>query len=220
MSWSEFSKVETQKDYFKEIVLQVQEERINHEIYPLKGEVFNLFKMIEPEDVKVVILGQDPYPGYEVHNGQEIPYAMGLSFSVKTGLSLPKSLNNIFTELESDLGVKREKGNLSDWVKQGVFLLNTYLTVRKSQPMSHQFINWDIFTKNVLRYLLSINPNIIFILWGRKAQNAVSDLNIKYKIESTHPSPLSAYRGFFGSKPFSKTNELLRKLGETEIKWA
>lgn len=219
MAWKDFTKTECSKAYFKEIISQVTVEREKYTIYPLRGEVFHLFELINPEDVKVVILGQDPYPGFEMINGQEIPYAMGMSFSVKDGLSLPKSLVNIFQELETDTGIKRSNGNLTDWVESGVFLLNTYLTVRKGEPLSHNYIRWDIFTHNVLTYLLEINPNIIFILWGKKARDSVADLNIKYKIESPHPSPLSASRGFFGSRPFSRTNEILESLGEDAIVW-
>lgn len=219
MSWDEFFKIESKKPYFIEILRQVDEERELYEIYPHKDEVFKAFELCEPEDVKVVILGQDPYPGFELIDGVEVPHAMGLSFSVKPELKLPKSLISIYKELEDDLGVKRVNGDLSDWAKQGVFLLNTYLTVRKSQALSHHFIDWDIFTNSALKYLLEINPNVIFILWGKHALSAVKNLDIIYNIESAHPSPLSAYRGFFGSKPFSRTNEILNSIDLEEIAW-
>lgn len=219
MSWHEFAEIECNKPYFKNIITQVENERSKHEVYPLSGDVFRAFELVEPENVKVVILGQDPYPGFEVHNGQEIPYAMGLSFSVHPQLNLPKSLINIFQELKDDLGIDKANGDLSEWCRQGVFLLNTFLTVRKGQPLSHNYIAWDKFTHNVLSYLLEKNPNIIFVLWGKKAENSVNDLPIKYKIVSSHPSPLSAYRGFLGSRPFSRINRMLEGLGETPINW-
>lgn len=219
MSWHEFAEIECNKPYFKNIITQVENERSKHEVYPLSGDVFRAFELVEPENVKVVILGQDPYPGFEVHNGQEIPYAMGLSFSVHPQLNLPKSLINIFQELKDDLGIDKANGDLSEWCRQGVFLLNTFLTVRKGQPLSHNYIAWDEFTHNVLSYLLEKNPNIIFVLWGKKAENSVNDLPIKYKIVSSHPSPLSAYRGFLGSRPFSRINRMLEDLGESRINW-
>ena len=219
MSWEKFFNLENKQAYFQKILSQVREERKHFTVYPLKGDVFKAFELANPEKIKVVILGQDPYPGYEIFQNQEIPYAMGLSFSVKAGLSLPKSLVNIFRELENDLGIVRKDGDLSDWLEQGVFLLNSHLTVRKSVPLSHDFIRWDIFTRRTLEYLLTVNPDLIFILWGKKAELAVAGLNIKHKIISSHPSPLAAHRSFFGSKPFSRTNAILQELGEKTINW-
>ena len=219
MTWAGFFEHESNKPYFRELQNKLEAERQNYEVYPLEDDVFALFNMLQPEDVKVVILGQDPYPGYDVIQGKEVPHAMGLSFSVQTGVKTPKSLVNIFKELEADLGIKRSDSNLSDWAEQGVFLLNTSSTVRKGQPMSHRHLMWDEFTKNTLKYLLSINEDLIFILWGKAAQDNIRDLDIKYKIESSHPSPLSAYRSFFGSKPFSRTNDLLKEIDKAEIKW-
>ena len=157
-------------------------------------------------------MGQDPY-----HGERE---AHGLSFSVREGVKMPPSLANIFKELEADLGIKRTKTDLSDWAYQGVLLLNSILTVEKDKPLSHSFLNWEKFTDAVIKKL-SDRGNVIFVLWGSFARNKKVLINTKksYIIESVHPSPLSCYRGFFGSKPFSKVNNILKKEGLEEIKW-
>ncbi len=219
MSWSDFYQQERKKPYFNSLLEAVKAERKEYTVYPEAGSVFRLFQLLEPEAVKVVILGQDPYPGVASIGGKEQPYAMGMSFSVQKESPLPASLQNIFKELEADLGVKRTAGDLTDWVKQGVFLLNTYLTVRKGEPMSHHHLDWPLFTGAALDYVLACNPNAIFILWGGQAKKSVQHLPIRYRIESAHPSPLSAYRGFFGSRPFSRCNRLLREQGEAEVSW-
>jgi len=172
----------------------------------------NVFKALtlSPEKVKVLILGQDPYPNPE--------HAIGLAFSVnKTVSVLPASLKNIFKELESDLGVVRTNGDLSDWVDQGVLLLNTTLTFNPTQPRQHLNIGWDLFTKSIIEYVGK--KGAIGVLWGNHAI-AMKDFFLPDRvITSVHPSPLSAYKGFFGSKPFSRVNQILTKQGISEIKW-
>ncbi len=182
-------------------------------IYPTKEDLFNAFKMTSYENVKVVILGQDPYHGEnEAH---------GLSFSVKENVKLPPSLKNIYKELYSDLNILLSTGNLSSWAKEGVLLLNTSLTVEKDKPASHKKIGWNYFTDEVLRKLNDKNSPVVFILWGNFAKEKKSIItNKKHLIlESVHPSPFSARNGFFGSKPFSKTNEFLKKNKMQGINW-
>lgn len=212
-SWDEVLKDEIDKSYFKYIKEFVKEERLNKTIYPPAKDLFNAFKLTDFKDIKVVILGQDPY-----HGEKE---AMGLSFSVRRGVRTPPSLRNIFKELEDDLNIKREDTDLSDWARQGVFLLNTVLTVEKDKANSHKDIGWEIFTDYVIKQINDKLNNVVFILWGRQARDKkklITNPN-HLIIESAHPSPLSAYNGFFGSKPFSKTNNYLKKCNKDEIKF-
>ena len=177
-------------------------------------DIFNAFKYTPYFKVKAVILGQDPYHGY----GQ----AHGLCFSVKQGVKLPPSLNNIFTELKSDLGVNAgPHGDLTKWAERGVLLLNTVLTVREGNPNSHKNCGWQWFTDEVIKILNEREKPIVFILWGGNARSKKKfiDTNRHFIVESAHPSPLSSWQGFFGSKPFSKTNELLESIGEEPIDW-
>ena len=187
----------------------------NKIIYPSKSLIFNAFNLCDFEEVKVIILGQDPYHGPD--------QAHGLSFSVKKNIPFPPSLKNIIKELENDIGVKFQQndGNLSKWAKQGVFLLNTTLTVEKSKPLSHSKIGWELFTDKVIELLSEKKQNLVFILWGKHAQakNQLIDNSKHLVISSTHPSPLSAHRGFFGSKPFSQTNKFLLSNNIKEINW-
>ena len=183
-------------------------------IYPKMDYIWNAFRQTPYERVKVVILGQDPYHG----PGQ----AHGLSFSVQPGVKIPPSLRNIFKELASDIGCSiPESGSLLGWAEQGVLLMNTVLTVRKGEAHSHRKQGWETFTDEVIRKLSDRDEPIVFILWGRPAQEKkrLIDLTKHVTIESVHPSPLSANRGFFGSRPFSKTNEQLSFWGESEIDW-
>ncbi|GAM14601.1 uracil-DNA glycosylase, family 1 [Mesobacillus selenatarsenatis SF-1] len=183
-------------------------------IFPEKDNIFNALRFTDYEDVKVVILGQDPYHGH----GQ----AHGLSFSVKPGVKIPPSLRNIFKELNADLGYEvPDNGYLKKWAEQGVLLLNTVLTVREGNANSHRGKGWEHFTDKVITLLNEREKPAIFILWGKPAQSKLKLINEdKHKIiMSVHPSPLSARRGFFGSKPFSKVNELLKEQGEKEIDW-
>ncbi len=211
--WDEILHDEMQKDYFKYIKEFVKEERLNKTIYPPAQDLFNAFKLTDFKDIKVVILGQDPYHGEEE--------AMGLSFSVRRGVRTPPSLRNIFKELYDDTGVQRTDTDLSDWAKQGVFLLNTVLTVEKDKANSHKDIGWEIFTDYVIKEINEKLDNVVFILWGRQARDKKSLITnpTNLIIESAHPSPLSAYNGFFGSKPFSKTNKYLDEINKKEIKF-
>ena len=211
--WDIVLKDEINKEYFKNllnIVSNLYEEKI---IYPPKQDVFNAFRL-NYKDVKVVILGQDPYHG----TGE----AHGYAFScLKT--PIPPSLKNIYKELYDDLGIEKDMldGNLLPWVKQGVMLLNTGLTVEKDKPNSHKDLDWDIFTDEVIRKLNERDKPLVFILWGnnaRKKRDLITNPN-HLVIESAHPSPFSARNGFFGSKPFSKTNEFLIKNNINPIKW-
>ena len=201
------------KHYFKYIKEFVKEERLSKTIYPSAQDLFNAFKLTDFNKIKVVILGQDPY-----HGEKE---AMGLSFSVRRGVRTPPSLRNIFKELKDDLNIDRSDTDLTDWAKQGVFLLNTVLTVEKDKANSHKDIGWEIFTDYVIKEINDKLNNVVFILWGRQARDKkriITNPN-HYIIESNHPSPLSAYNGFFGSKPFSKTNNYLKKYNKKEINW-
>lgn len=212
-SWDIVLKDEMEKQYFKYIKEFVKEERLSKTIYPPAKDLFNVFKLTDFNDIKVVILGQDPY-----HGENE---AMGLSFSVRRGVRTPPSLRNIFKELKNDLNIDRCDTDLSDWAKQGVFLLNTVLTVEKDKANSHKEIGWEIFTDYVIKEINDKLNNVVFILWGRQARDKkriITNPN-NYIIESAHPSPLSAYNGFFGSKPFSKTNNYLKAHNKKEINW-
>lgn len=212
--WDTLLKEEYSKEYFKKLDEFIIKEYKEKTCYPKMSEIFNAFFNTRYDDVKVVILGQDPYHG----EGE----AEGLAFSVKKGITKPPSLVNIFTELKSDLGYDIPKnGSLLPWAKQGVLLLNTSLTVVKDTPKSHSGKGWEIFTDEIIKLINKKTTPVVFILWGSDARNKKSLITnkIHYIIESPHPSPLSAYRGFFGSKPFSKTNDFLRKNGLKEIDW-
>lgn len=205
---------EFHKPYYKELYSFVKNEYNTHIVYPSAQDLFNAFAFTPLQDVKVVILGQDPYHG----EGQ----AHGLCFSVQKGVKIPPSLVNIYKELEDDLGCYiPNNGCLEKWAKQGVLLLNTVLTVRAHTPMSHQGKGWEQFTDAVIHAVNAQNRPIVFILWGKPAQMKRKMLtNPNHLIlEGPHPSPLSAYRGFFGSKPFSKTNEFLEQHGVKPIDW-
>ena len=213
-SWKAILLDEFNKDYFKELKQFLLQEKQQHIIYPSGKEIFNAFNCTPFEKVKVVILGQDPYHG----KGQ----AHGLSFSVPFGIKPPPSLKNIFKELKADLDIPiAESGNLTSWAKQGVLLLNTTLTVRAKQAGSHQNKGWENFTDAVISSLSENKEDLVFLLWGRFAQNKASLIDSKkhYILTAAHPSPFSAYGGFFGCKHFSKTNEILNKNGLETIDW-
>lgn len=202
------------KPYYRELYKKVKEEYATHVVFPPSNEVFSAFELTPLADVKVVILGQDPY-----HN---VGQAHGLCFSVKPDVEIPPSLVNIYKELHDDLGCYiPNNGYLVKWAKQGVLMLNTVLTVRAHQANSHRGIGWEEFTNAAIRVLNEQDRPIVFILWGSPAQRKKEMLNNpKHLIlEAPHPSPLSAYRGFFGSKPFSQTNAFLEKNGLTPIDW-
>ena len=213
-SWDNLLKEEYEKEYFNKLKSFVISEYKNKTIYPKMSEIFNAFTKTSYDNVKVVILGQDPY-----HGENE---AEGLSFSVKVGIQKPPSLINIFSELKSDLGIDPPNhGSLVSWAEQGVLLLNATLTVVKDSPRSHANKGWEIFTDEVIKLINKKDTPVVFILWGSDARSKKSLITNKKHliIESAHPSPLSAYRGFFGSKPFSKTNEFLIKNNIKPIDW-
>lgn len=205
---------EFSKSYYKALHQFVKEEYLNYEIFPQIDDIFSAFHLTPLSQVKVVILGQDPY-----HN---VGQAHGLCFSVKPEVDIPPSLVNIYKELQDDLGYKiPNNGYLIKWAKQGVLMLNTVLTVRAHQANSHQKKGWEQFTDAVIKAVNEVDRPIVFILWGKPAQNKKCMLgNPKHLIlEAPHPSPLSSYRGFFGSKPFSKTNEFLINNNIEPIDW-
>ncbi len=214
-SWSQLIDEESTKPYYRELQSFLKSERKKYEIYPPEKEVFSAFELTPFDKVKVVVLGQDPYHG----EGQ----AHGLSFSVKKGIKVPPSLANIYKELKADQGIEiPNHGNLENWARQGVLLLNTVMTVRKAEANSHQGKGWEIFTDRVVEALSTQKSDLVFILWGGPSQKKASKVNPDHHhlILSPHPSPLSSYRGFFGSKPFSRTNDFLRKSGKEPIDWS
>lgn len=215
-SWLAFLQDEFEKDYMKSLkAFLVEEKKSGKIIYPKNEDIFNAFELTPFDKVKVVILGQDPYHGA----GQ----AHGLSFSVENGVKFPPSLQNIYKELVTDVeGFNTPNhGNLSNWAKQGVLMLNASLTVRANEAGSHQKQGWEIFTDKVIETISQEKEDIIFILWGKFAQvkETLIDTKKHVIIKSAHPSPFSAYAGFFGSKPFSKTNKILKDLSKEEIDW-
>jgi uracil-DNA glycosylase len=213
-SWKNKLKEEFNKEYFEQLTAFVKEEYAAKKIYPPANLIFNAFNLCPYDKVKVVIIGQDPYHG--------VNQANGLSFSVNPEVRTPPSLQNIYKELHSDLGVTPPvNGDLSRWAEQGVLLLNATLTVQASQPASHQKKGWEQFTDNVIKLLSDDKENLVFILWGKYAKDkgAVIDRTKHLVIESPHPSPYAANYGFFGSKPFSRTNAYLKEHGISEIEW-
>lgn len=213
-TWNEILAEEMQKDYYQELQAFVQKRRAEVRVFPEEKNVFNALELTPFESVKVVILGQDPYHGF----GQ----AHGLSFSVQKGIPLPPSLRNIYKELQEDLGGELPtEGDLSHWAKQGVLLLNTVLTVEEGNANSHKGMGWERLTNRLIESLNELNHPVIFILWGKPAQDKEKLItNPSHVIlKSPHPSPLSAYRGFFGSKPFSRINDILIQQGQIPIRW-
>jgi len=212
--WEEILREETEMDYFHKLMDFVDEEYETQTIYPPKEDVFNALKYCSFEDTKVVIMGQDPY----INPGQ----AHGLCFSVNDGVDLPPSLINIFKEMKSDLGIDQpNNGNLLKWAKQGVLLLNATLTVRDGVSMSHKGKGWESFTAEIVSKLNDHKKPVVFILWGRNAQAKLEYItNPEHLIlTGAHPSPLSASRGFFGGRYFSRTNRFLELTGQTPIDW-
>ena len=213
--WNPILRQEFKKPYWIELQNYILDQRASHMVFPAHPDVFRAFHLTSFANLKVVILGQDPYHG--------VGQANGLCFSVSTGVSFPPSLQNIFKELEDDLGIsKPQSGDLAAWAEQGILLLNTTLTVRHGAPASHQGKGWETFTDEVIRCISQTKEKIVFVLWGASARRKKSLIDVTKHtcIESVHPSPLSAYRGFFGSKPFSRINQLLRQQGITEIDWS
>lgn len=212
-SWNSYLKEEMSSPYFKTLMETVDSLYETSMVFPPKEEVYKAFDLVDFKDVKVVIIGQDPYHGAFQANG--------LSFSVSKGVKLPPSLVNIYKELESDLGIRNLNGDLSKWAEQGVFLLNATLTVEEKKAGSHQKIGWEKFTDAVIEQLSTHREDIVFILWGSYAQKKGKNIDRSKHcvIETVHPSPLSVYRGFYGSKPFSKSNDYLALKGIKTIDW-
>lgn len=215
MTWEKFIEVEEQKDYFKKLKDEIDKRYETSNVFPEKQNIFKAFSLTSLDNLKVVILGQDPYHGF----GQ----AQGLSFSTPANIKNPPSMVNILKEINDDLQKKSfcEDGDLTPWAKDGVLLLNTILTVEESLPKSHHNLGWEIFTDNIIKYISDNKKDIVFILWGSPAiaKTKLIDTNKHHILSAPHPSPLSSYRGFFGCKHFSKTNEILRSLGKEEINW-
>ena len=211
--WYEILSEEFEKDYFIKLKKYIKDEYQKETVFPIYDNIFRALKLTDYYDVKVVILGQDPYHG----TGE----AQGLSFSVPNDIKRPPSLRNIFKELKSDLNIERSSNDLIDWAEQGVLLLNSILTVVKDSPLSHKDKGWEIFTDQIIRKLNDSEKPIVFILWGSYARTKKALITNKshYIVESAHPSPLSSSRGFFGSKPFSKTNAFLEKNNIEGIRW-
>lgn len=213
-SWKTELSYEFDKPYFLELTEFVKKEYQTNKVYPLGKDIFRAFSCCPFERLKVVIIGQDPYHGPNQANG--------LCFSVKEGIALPPSLQNIFKERADDLSKSPlPSGDLTFWANQGVLLLNATLTVRASSPGSHQNKGWEIFTDAVIKLISDKKEHVVFILWGAYAQNkgVIIDRQKHLIIQSAHPSPFSVYKGFYGSKPFSKTNTFLRSRGIMEIDW-
>ena len=213
-NWEELFRQEEQKEYYRKLMQFLDEEYAQKTIYPPREDVFTCFTSCPLQDVKVVILGQDPY-----HQPQQ---AHGLCFSVRKGVPVPRSLKNIYRELKDDLGVDAPShGCLLEWARQGVFLMNTVMTVREGEAYSHNKKGWEVFTDTVISVLNKQEQGIVFVLWGNHAQKKARLITgAQHRIiQSAHPSPLSASRGFFGSKPFSTINTCLKELGKMPIDW-
>lgn len=212
--WASCLDEEFHKDYYKKLYEFVKDEYATRQVFPASSDIFNALHLTPLEDVKVVILGQDPY--------HDVGQAHGLCFSVKPGINPPPSLVNIYKELADDMGCYiPNNGYLEKWAKQGVLMLNTVLTVRAHEANSHKGMGWELFTDAIIRQVNNEDRPIVFILWGGPAQKKCSMLNNPKHLILTapHPSPLSSYRGFFGSKPFSQTNDFLAKHGIAPIDW-
>lgn len=212
--WDEILKDEWQKPYLQGLFAFLKQDYEEHTVYPPKREVFNALKYTSFSETRVVIIGQDPYHGF----GQ----AHGLCFSVREGVKLPPSLVNIYKELESDVGrAFTLNGDLTYWARQGVLMLNNVLTVREGQPQSHKDMGWEQFTDRIISELNNKQTPVVFLLWGKPAENKAEIITnpIHKKLITVHPSPLSAYRGFFGCKHFSRANEILAQSGQQPINW-
>ena len=215
MTWKDIIENEQQKPYYEKLKEEIDKRYENSRVFPEKQNIFKAFSLTPIDNLKVVILGQDPYHGF----GQ----AQGLSFSTPSNIKNPPSMMNILKEINDDLEKKSicEDGDLTPWAKDGVLLLNTILTVEESKPKSHHKLGWEIFTDNIIKYISDNKENIVFILWGSPAISKSKLINKSkhHILTSPHPSPLSSYRGFFGCKHFSKTNEILKNLEKKEINW-
>ena len=213
MNWEDVLAPIKNTEYFKNLWDKVNSEYEKENVFPPKEQIFRALELTHFDDVKVVILGQDPY-----HNDFQ---ANGLCFSVSDKVKAPPSLKNIFTELKDDVGVERSSNELDDWAKQGVLMLNATLTVKAHSPNSHKDLGWEKFTDYIIKEISDKKENVVFVLWGAFAQKKEKyiDSTKHFIISSAHPSPFSVYRGFYGSKPFSKINEYLQSKGYKTIKW-
>ena len=215
MTWEEIIENEKQKPYYQSLKKEIDKRYETSIVFPEKQNIFKAFSLSKIEDLKVVILGQDPYHGL----GQ----AQGLSFSTPKEIKNPPSMMNILKEIKDDLQKESicTNGDLTPWAKDGVLLLNTILTVEESLPKSHHKLGWEIFTDNIIKHISETCENVVFLLWGSPAISKAKIIDMKkhHILSAPHPSPLSSYRGFFGCKHFSKTNEILKSLGKKEINW-
>ena len=213
MTWTEILEPIKNTEYFEDLWQKVKEEYASDKCFPPKNQIFRALELTPFDEVKVVIIGQDPY-----HNDFQ---ANGLCFSVSETVAAPPSLKNIFTELKDDLGIERTKKELDDWAQQGVLLLNATLTVRAHSPNSHKDLGWEKFTNFIIKAISERKENVVFVLWGAFAQKKEEfiDSSKHFIIKSAHPSPFSVYRGFFGSKPFSKINDYLKSKNSEIISW-
>jgi len=214
MNWKQIIEQEKQKEYYQNLKQFLDNEYKTKKIYPTKENIFKAFELCHYDNLKVVILGQDPY--HQPHQAQ------GLAFSTPASIKNPPSMVNIIKEVIDDIGsCNCLDGDLTPWAKQGVLLINTILTVEDSKPKSHHKVGWEIFTDNIIKHISQNKKNIVFILWGNPAiaKSKLIDSSKHHIITSPHPSPLSSYRGFFGSKPFSKTNQILKEHNKQPINW-
>ena len=213
MTWTEILEPIKNTEYFEDLWQKVKEEYASDKCFPPKKQIFRALELTPFDEVKVVIIGQDPY-----HNDFQ---ANGLCFSVSETVAAPPSLKNIFTELKDDLGIERTKKELDDWAQQGVLLLNATLSVRAHSPNSHKDLGWEKFTNFIIKAISERKENVVFVLWGAFAQKKEEfiDSSKHFIIKSAHPSPFSVYRGFFGSKPFSKINDYLKSKNSETISW-
>ena len=215
MTWEDIIDLEKQKDYYKKLKEEIDKRYETTTVFPEKQNIFKAFYLTKLDNLKVVILGQDPYHGF----GQ----AQGLAFSTPANIKNPPSMQNILKEIQSDLGKKSicEDGDLTPWAKQGVLLLNTILTVEEAKPKSHHNLGWEVFTDNIIKYISDNCEDTIFILWGSPAisKTKLIDRKKHHILTAPHPSPLSSYRGFFGCKHFSQTNDILKSLNKEAIIW-
>lgn len=214
MTWEDFFKQEEKKEYYQNLMKQVDNAYKTTTVFPPKDKIFYAFSLTPLENLKVVLLGQDPYHGA----GQ----AQGLAFSTPSDIKNPPSMRNMLKEIDDDIGSSVcEDGDLTSWAKDGVLLINAILTVEEAKAKSHHKMGWETFTDNLIKYISENCKDIVFILWGTSAikKEKIIDKSTHHIISGVHPSPLSAYRGFFGSKHFSKTNEILKTLGKKEIIW-
>ena len=215
MNWEDIIDLEKQKDYYKKLKEEIDKRYETTTVFPEKQNIFKAFLLTKLDSLKVVILGQDPYHGF----GQ----AQGLAFSTPANIKNPPSMQNILKEIQSDLGKKSicEDGDLTPWAKQGVLLLNTILTVEEAKPKSHHNLGWEVFTDNIIKYISDNCEDTIFILWGSPAisKTKLIDRKKHHILTAPHPSPLSSYRGFFGCKHFSQTNNILKSLNKEAIIW-